>query len=98
MESAYSELLSNSAINCIMVAAHARTHTHTHKRTHTPQSMITHQGFRVESWALTYRCYSFIHSGHFYSAPSVLYYSQALPTTARILYRSFTPKRTGNCR
>jgi len=21
-----------------------------------------------------------------------------LPTTARILYRSFTPKRTGNCR
>src|SRR6218665_17884 len=47
-----------------MVAAHARTHTHTHKHTHThththtPQSMITHQGFRVESWApLTYRCY-----------------------------------------
>src|SRR6218665_3109047 len=57
MESAYSELLSNSAINCIMVAAHARTHTHTHKKTHTPQSMITHQGFRVESWSLTYRCY-----------------------------------------
>ena len=28
----------------------------------------------------------------------VLYYSEALPTTARILYRSFTPKRTGNCR
>ena len=28
----------------------------------------------------------------------VLYYSKALPTTARILYRSFTPKRTGNCR
>src|SRR6218665_1875341 len=27
----------------------------------------------------------------------VLYYSEALPTTARILYRSFTPKRTGNC-
>src|SRR6218665_1667310 len=27
-----------------------------------------------------------------------LYYSEALPTTARILYRSFTPKRTGNCR
>src|SRR6218665_1731340 len=24
----------------------------------------------------------------------VLYYSEALPTTARILYRSFTPKRT----
>ena len=28
----------------------------------------------------------------------VLYFSEALPTTARILYRSFTPKRTGNCR
>src|SRR6218665_368009 len=28
----------------------------------------------------------------------VLYYSEVLPTTARILYRSFTPKRTGNCR
>src|SRR6218665_1168273 len=28
----------------------------------------------------------------------VLYPSEALPTTARILYRSFTPKRTGNCR
>src|SRR6218665_1531108 len=28
----------------------------------------------------------------------VLYYSEALPTTARILYRSFTLKRTGNCR
>src|SRR6218665_3937058 len=28
----------------------------------------------------------------------VLCYSEALPTTARILYRSFTPKRTGNCR
>ena len=28
----------------------------------------------------------------------VLYYSEALPTTARILYRSFTPKCTGNCR
>src|SRR6218665_136587 len=27
----------------------------------------------------------------------VLHYSEALPTTARILYRSFTPKRTGNC-
>ena len=26
----------------------------------------------------------------------VLYYSEALPTTARILYRRFTPKRTGN--
>jgi len=28
----------------------------------------------------------------------VHYYSESLPTTARILYRRFTPKRTGNCR
>ena len=28
----------------------------------------------------------------------VLYYSKALPTTARILYRSFTLKGTDNCR
>ena len=28
----------------------------------------------------------------------VLYHSEALPTTARILSRSFTPKHTGNCR
>ena len=26
----------------------------------------------------------------------VLHYSETLPTAARILYRSFTPKRTGN--
>src|SRR6218665_2030553 len=55
-------LLSNSAINCIYgcstrTHAHQYTHTHTHTHTYTPQSMITHQGFRVESWALTYRCY-----------------------------------------
>src|SRR6218665_3000378 len=39
----------------------------------------------------------FIHSSHFYSTPSwpssPLYYSEALPTTVRILYRSFTLKR-----
>src|SRR6218665_3724637 len=52
MESAYSVTRLSIAY---MVAAHACTHTHTHK--HTPQSMITHQGFRVESWVLTYRCY-----------------------------------------
>jgi len=28
----------------------------------------------------------------------VLYHSEVLPTTAGILYRSFTPKHTGNCR
>ena len=48
-----------------------------------------------------YLTFSFIHS--FIMAISiaplqVLYHSEALPTTARILYRSFTPKRTGNCR
>src|SRR6218665_522610 len=48
MESAYSITRLSIAY---MVAAHARTPIHT------PQSMITHQGFRVESWALTYRCY-----------------------------------------
>ena len=43
------------------------------------------------------KSYSFIPA--IYIAPlQVLYYSEALPTTARILYRSFTPKRTGNCR
>src|SRR6218665_2036171 len=45
--------------------------------------------------------FSFIHSFILVIsiAPlQVLYYSEALPTTARILYRSFTPKRTGNCR
>src|SRR6218665_1774436 len=54
MESAYSV---TRLSNAYMVAAHPRTYTHTHKNTHTPQSMITHQGFRIESWALTYRCY-----------------------------------------
>src|SRR6218665_2782421 len=60
MESAYSELLSNSviSINCIWLqACSRRTHAHPYTQTHTPQSMITHQGFRVESWALTYSCY-----------------------------------------
>src|SRR6218665_1265447 len=42
--------------------------------------------------------HSFIHSAISIAPLQVLYYSEALPTTARILYRSFTPKRTGNCR
>src|SRR6218665_2745501 len=59
MESAYSVTRLSIAY---MVAAHARTHTihtNTHTHTHTPQSMIrpTHQGFRGESWSVTYRCY-----------------------------------------
>jgi len=43
---------------------------------------------------------SFIHSFRlFFIAPlQVLYNSESLPTTARILYRSLTPKRTGNCK
>src|SRR6218665_895837 len=44
------------------------------------------------------RIHSFNHSGHFYSAPPSPLPSEALPTTARILYRSFTPKLTCNCR
>jgi len=41
----------------------------------------------------------FIHSGHLYSAPSSpLLLRGALDYTARKLYLSFTPKRTGNCR
>src|SRR6218665_2185492 len=42
--------------------------------------------------------HSFIHSAISIAPLQVLYYSEALPTTARILHRSFTPKRTGNCR
>jgi len=41
---------------------------------------------------------AFIHSAISTAPLQVLYYSEALPTTARILFRSFTPKRTGNCR
>jgi len=40
--------------------------------------------------------YSFIHS--FMIFLQVHYYSEALPTTARILCWSFTPKRPGNCK
>src|SRR6218665_319411 len=54
MESAYSVTRLSIAY---MVAAHARTPINTNTHTHTPQSTITHQVFRVESWALTYRCY-----------------------------------------
>src|SRR6218665_676695 len=53
MESAYS--VTWLSIACCSKRTHERPYTQTH--THTPQSMITHQGFRVESWALTYRCY-----------------------------------------
>ena len=46
-------------------------------------------------WSLT-RVHSFIHSAISIAPLQVLYHSEALPTTARILYRSFM--RTGNCR
>src|SRR6218665_465381 len=52
-----------------MVAAHARTPIHTN--THTPQSMITHQGFRVESWALPTDVISVGHWGWSLNDPSV---------------------------
>src|SRR6218665_3568008 len=56
-----------------MVAAHAHTRTPIHTNTHTPQSMITHQRFRVESWALTYmyRCYICRSLGWSLNDPSV---------------------------
>jgi|SRR6218665_344200 len=45
-------------------------------------------------------CFSLIHSGHFYSAPSSTLLLRGAPdySTYSLLYRSFTPKRTGNCR
>src|SRR6218665_675276 len=74
MESAYSVTRLSIAY---MIAAHERTHTHTHKHTHTPQSMITHQGFRVESWAITYRCYICRSLGLVLNDPSVHPFSWA---------------------
>src|SRR5688572_31901002 len=43
--------------------------------------------------------HSFIHSfiSDIYIAPLQDFYSEALPTTARTLNRSFTPKRMSNC-
>ena len=38
-------------------------------------------------------CLSFIHSSYFYSASFKTTHSEAHPDTARILFRSFTPKR-----
>src|SRR6218665_1407798 len=107
----WSQLLSNSAINCIYGCSTQANGTPIHTNTHTPQSMITslpliesaysvtrlsiaymvaahartpihinthttindyHQGFRVESWALTYRCYICIaHWGWSLNDPSV---------------------------
>src|SRR6218665_2024990 len=47
---------------------------------------------------ISYYSFSFIHSAISIVPLKVLYYSEALPTTAQILYRSFALKRTGNCR
>src|SRR6218665_262395 len=51
----WSQLLSNSAINCIYDCS-TRTHAHPYTQTHTTINDYS-SGFRVESWALTYRCY-----------------------------------------
>src|SRR6218665_1561285 len=65
---------------------------------HRPTANRIFMGLNVLIKVIEFWIRSFIHSGHFYSAPSSpLLYSEALPTTARILYRSFT-KRAGNCR
>src|SRR6218665_2360611 len=63
-----------------------------------PDSLAMHRwNERFNPKKITYYIHSFIPAISI--APlQVLYYSEALPTTARILYRSFTPKRTGNCR
>src|SRR6218665_3205316 len=42
--------------------------------------------------------HSFIHSGHFYSAPSSPLLLRGAPDTAQILYQSFMPKRTDSKR
>jgi len=50
---------------------------------------------------MNYVHYDFIHSFILVISIAPLhvhYYSEALPTAARILYRSFTPKRTDNCK
>ena len=54
--------------------------------------------FAVRLISVDFLGFIFIHSAISIAPLQVLYYSEALPTTARILYRSFTPKRTGNCR
>src|SRR6218665_2214274 len=67
----------------------------------TPEGIATHRLRTAAIIVIAVPPLSFIHSfiPAIYIAPlQVLYYSEALPTTARILYRSFTPKRTGNCR
>src|SRR6218665_1506183 len=48
---------------------------------------------------LTLFIHSFINSGNFYSASSSPHLLRGAPDyITRILYRSFKPKRTGNCR
>jgi len=63
--------------------------TTAHNPSHSPVGSL-----KALSWV---RSSSFIHSGHFYSASSSLLLLRGAPDTARILCRSFTPKRTGNC-
>src|SRR6218665_2370234 len=42
--------------------------------------------------------HSFIHSAHFYSAPSSPLLLRGAPDYSTDVSRGFTPKRTGNCR
>src|SRR6218665_814103 len=71
--------------------------THAHGRT---RAFIDTRGYyyaRIRAQLLYAHTHTFIPTISI--APlQVFYYSEALPTAARILYRSFTPKRTGNCR
>src|SRR6218665_848042 len=83
----YTQLRTNTGIH-----ANKQTRTYAHINSH----MHTYTNVRTNT-----RTHTLINS--FIPAISiallqVLYYSEALPTTARILYRIFTPKRTGNCR
>jgi len=70
---------------------------------------LIHIGLATKAYHLRYYnviaqpdCCSFIHSGHFYSASSVDYYSEALPTQhgycAGISRRSATVNSDGSCR
>src|SRR6218665_2016101 len=62
---------------------------------------IQHNGNLIMSFLQSPEVHTFIHSfilAIFIAPLQVFYYSEALPTTAQILYQSFTPKRTGNCR
>src|SRR6218665_3353821 len=72
---------------------HARTPIHTNTHTHTPQSMITHQGSRVESWALTYRCHICRSLGLIVERPQCA----SLFAGTRLLYATLRPQCVQRC-